>query len=410
MPNDEPMEPEVVDVEPTTALATVDTTLPQGIFPYEPAAAMRRARAVVQEMHALVKDSGEARFISTIEGRPYPQVTWWTTIAFPLGLSPTIVWTRRIDTEEGSGYDRETWQARCEVIYVPTGMMVASGEGLCSMNEQHFSRKQRCLVDRWTDSHAVMAMAQTRAIGRTFRQCLAGLAVMAGLEATPYEEMPRGEQPAQRRAPSKPKAGERSAADLTVSTKPQPLGYITAVQDPPWEEDEDGGKEKWVEVEGIKGRLYTTSNPHTHKWWVGSQVEGIVMRATKSGKGWPYAVVGSIRRVTGEKPNPPPFADGDDDDDFGVPDAPQGDSELADAQRVAEQQADLLIETCGQGAYLTLCKRLYGQGPDDDVIEPQESNDIAKHKTFAAEAGKLLTAHTAEAVTEEVGGAENIPF
>jgi len=174
------------------AVVDVDAAAPVALFPRDPVKAMQDMQGLVAMMNNLVTSlpaKVRTKYIANIEGRPYPCVTWWTTIALPLQLVPQIAWTKRIDLGEDSGYVKETWHARCEVVHTPSGNIIATGEGICSGEETQWSKSANKYVDRWTDNHAIQAMAQTRAIGRTFRQCLAGLAVMAGLEATPAEEM-----------------------------------------------------------------------------------------------------------------------------------------------------------------------------------------------------------------------------
>ena len=162
-----------VPAPPETETALVEPR----IFAPSPEAAIDQMQRLVKMMHGFVEKADRSKYIANIQGKDYPKVTWWTTIALPLQLIPRIVWTRRLDTEKDSGYAVETWMSRAEVVHTPSGKVVTSGEAICSLAE-----------GRWIESYAINAMSQTRAIGRAFRGPLAGLAVMAGLEETPAEE------------------------------------------------------------------------------------------------------------------------------------------------------------------------------------------------------------------------------
>ena len=62
-----------------------------------------------------------------------------------------------------------------------------------------------------------------------------------------------------------------------------------------WEADDGGGMKKWLTIVGLKGRIYTTSDPKKHKWGPGSPLVGVVTEAKKSKKGWPYAIAREVR-------------------------------------------------------------------------------------------------------------------
>lgn len=115
------------------------------------------------------------QFISNIQGRMYPKVEWWTTVGMSLGLFPIITEVERIDIE-GGGYKYEAW---CEVRR--NGQTLTRGKGMCSTEERAWGAR---------DEYAVSSMAQTRATGKAYRIGLSALAVMAGLEPTPADEIP----------------------------------------------------------------------------------------------------------------------------------------------------------------------------------------------------------------------------
>ena len=165
---------EIVPV-PDAELANV----PIGIFADDPIQAIEQVTAIVRHVTALIAPRRKD-FICQIQGRDYPMVVWWTAVGAFLGLMPRVVWTERID--DPPEHHTETWKARVEV-YNRIGALVSSGEAICSRGER--GKKQ------W-ESPALLAMAQTRATGRSFRTPLSCLAVMAGLEPTVAEDMQSG--------------------------------------------------------------------------------------------------------------------------------------------------------------------------------------------------------------------------
>jgi hypothetical protein len=72
------------------------------------------------------------------------------------------------------------YMAKCEVRNINTGQLVATGVAICS-NFEHSKKR--------FDEYAILSMAQTRAIGKAYRNLLAWLMKAAGFEATPAEEM-----------------------------------------------------------------------------------------------------------------------------------------------------------------------------------------------------------------------------
>jgi hypothetical protein len=97
------------------------------------------------------------------------------------------------DTKDLSNETTIKYMATCEVRNINTGNVVATGIALCSNAEK---------TKRYFDEYAILSMAQTRAIGKAYRNLLAWLMKAAGFEATPAEEMDFAvEEP---KKPSKP--------------------------------------------------------------------------------------------------------------------------------------------------------------------------------------------------------------
>jgi hypothetical protein len=124
------------------------------------------------ELSKLIKEKGLS---SNIQGKQFVNVEGWQFAGASLGLMPIITDTKDLSNETNIKY-----LATCEVRNINTGAVVATGIALCSNAEK---------TKRYFDEYAILSMAQTRAIGKAYRNLLAWLMKAAGFEATPAEEM-----------------------------------------------------------------------------------------------------------------------------------------------------------------------------------------------------------------------------
>ena len=137
------------------------------------------------ELSKLIKEKGLS---SNIQGKQFVNVEGWQFAGASLGLMPIITDTKDLSNETVIKY-----MAVCEVRNINSGAVVATGIALCSNAEK---------TKRYFDEYAILSMAQTRAIGKAYRNLLAWLMKAAGFEATPAEEMDFAvEEP---KKPSKP--------------------------------------------------------------------------------------------------------------------------------------------------------------------------------------------------------------
>lgn len=137
------------------------------------------------ELSKLIKEKGLS---SNIQGKQFVNVEGWQFAGASLGLMPIIT-----DTKDLSNETTIKYMATCEVRNINTGNVVATGIALCSNAEK---------TKRYFDEYAILSMAQTRAIGKAYRNLLAWLMKAAGFEATPAEEMDFAVQ--EPKKPSKP--------------------------------------------------------------------------------------------------------------------------------------------------------------------------------------------------------------
>jgi hypothetical protein len=124
------------------------------------------------ELSKLIKEKGLS---SNIQGKQFVNVEGWQFAGASLGLMPIIT-----DTKDLSNETTIKYMATCEVRNITTGAVVATGIALCTNSEK---------TKRYFDEYAILSMAQTRAIGKAYRNLLAWLMKAAGFEATPAEEM-----------------------------------------------------------------------------------------------------------------------------------------------------------------------------------------------------------------------------
>ncbi|MBM4043892.1 MAG: hypothetical protein FJ279_02150 [Planctomycetes bacterium] len=265
----------------------------------DPLEALDRAEALVARMQKIV-EKARNRYIARIPDdkgnvHDYPKVDWWTSMGFALNLIPRMA--GEVQTvREGD------FKAIVEIWHVEKQILITRGEGFCSMSEKFKSGRLR-----WADEYAARAMAQTRAIGRAFRGPLGGLAALAGLEATPAEEMTgvHGRQKPQEAA-QQPRGGSGDAArepeadgalPAPVQTIADALGAdgmldftagrIKAKKD--WKPSKLGGQDKsldMAEFPGVKG--VTNSNPEdaAHPWGQGTACRAEVAQREDGGLDW----------------------------------------------------------------------------------------------------------------------------
>jgi len=156
------------------------------------------------ELSQLIKEKGLS---SNIQGKQFVNVEGWQFAGASLGLMPIITSTQDLSNETAIKY-----MATCEVRNITTGQLVATGIALCSNAEK---------TKRYFDEYAILSMAQTRAIGKAYRNLLAWLMKAAGFEATPAEEMDFADAKADARAKEeaptkKPKVVEVVAEEIPV--------------------------------------------------------------------------------------------------------------------------------------------------------------------------------------------------
>lgn len=146
---------------------------------------------LASRMATALKDIVEKqRLYAVIQGKKYPQVEAWMTIA-------------RMDNvvarEHGSPvrHDDGSYEATVRLIRLSDGMEVGEGSALCGTPDDK----------PWNSRSepARRSMAVTRATSRAFRQQYSWIMALAGYEPTPAEEMPRDDAPSPSGMPQEPR-------------------------------------------------------------------------------------------------------------------------------------------------------------------------------------------------------------
>lgn len=148
---------------------TTDQVMPM------PAASPADIIAAAQEQARAMMDVVESqRLYQSIRGKKFLCVEGWQLLASFSGLTPIITKCRPVSFDDVRG-----WEATCE-LRDREGRVVASASAVCCDDEPNWRGKPQ---------YQLRSMAQTRAISKTIRTKLSFVAVLAGYEPTPAEEM-----------------------------------------------------------------------------------------------------------------------------------------------------------------------------------------------------------------------------
>lgn len=108
-------------------------------------------------------------------GEQFIEAEDWQTIGKFYNVAAKIEWTKYLEIGNVRGYE-----AKAEVIHIPTGNVISAAEAMCMSDEKNWSNKPL---------NQLRSMAQTRATSKALSTVLKWVVVMAGYKATPAEEM-----------------------------------------------------------------------------------------------------------------------------------------------------------------------------------------------------------------------------
>ncbi|MBC8110368.1 MAG: hypothetical protein H7Y04_04845 [Verrucomicrobia bacterium] len=123
----------------------------------------------------LAKFIKENKLFHNIQGKEYVNVEGWQYAGSRLGIVPVVEELISI-----GGGDEVKYLSKVKLLNLRTDQIIGSGFAICSNKEQG---------KKFFQEYAVASMAQTRAIGKAYRNLLAWIIRAAGYEPTPAEEM-----------------------------------------------------------------------------------------------------------------------------------------------------------------------------------------------------------------------------
>ena len=165
------------------------------------------ADSAAEQAKTLMDIVDQQGLFTNIQGKKYLQVEAWETIGAFNSVGSDTEWIREFKIDD----ELIGWQAKVNLVDSRTGIQVGSGISVCGLDE--FVAKGKHGVAK---HNAVMSMAQTRATSKAYRAKYSWVAVLAGYQPTPAEEMPRDEpqRPAQARKPAAAPAAPRDFAAI----------------------------------------------------------------------------------------------------------------------------------------------------------------------------------------------------
>lgn len=119
------------------------------------------------------------KLFAPIKGKNYAMVEGWMFAGFLTGIEAIVEEPKNLSTGT-----EVKWSCTAK-LYDKEGKVVGMGFALCSNKEA---------IKKGFDEYAIMSMAQTRAIGKAYRNKMGWVMKLAGYEGTPSEEMHKVDQ------------------------------------------------------------------------------------------------------------------------------------------------------------------------------------------------------------------------
>jgi len=127
---------------------------------------------LAKDLAKFIKDN---KLSTTVQGKEFVNVEGWQYAGSRLGIVPIVDHVINVSTEQELKY-----QAKVTLFDIRHQVTVGAGFAVCSNKESG---------KKFYQEFAIMSMAQTRAIGKAYRNILAWIIRAAGYEPTPAEEM-----------------------------------------------------------------------------------------------------------------------------------------------------------------------------------------------------------------------------
>jgi len=164
---------------------------------------------LAKDLARFIKDN---KLSTQVQGKEFVNVEGWQYAGSRLGIVPIVEHVINLSNEQELKY-----QAKVTLFDLRHGTTVGAGFAICSNKESG---------KKFYQEFAIASMAQTRAIGKAYRNILAWIIRAAGYEPTPAEEMEySGNVPAPAVAPA---VAEPTPVMRAVTTTPTPAAEAAA--------------------------------------------------------------------------------------------------------------------------------------------------------------------------------------
>lgn len=130
---------------------------------------------MVQMANVLKGHIVKQQLYTNIKGKNYVHIEGWQFAGGLMGMFPKIKKVENLSTDK-----EKKWFAEVEIIRLKDDKVIGFGAAICS--DKEYKKKS-------FDEYALLSMAQTRAIGKAYRNIIGWVMKLAGYEGTPKEEM-----------------------------------------------------------------------------------------------------------------------------------------------------------------------------------------------------------------------------
>jgi len=149
----------------------MDTETGLTLVEQQPKEVIARASTAATELKAVVDKRGK---VLKFQGKEYLYFEDWQTLGRFFGVTARITSTEEIREDGRLVGFLASAEALCN------GEVISAADAECTYDEQNWAKKPR---------FQLRSMSQTRACAKCLRNCLAWVAVLAGYEGTPADEM-----------------------------------------------------------------------------------------------------------------------------------------------------------------------------------------------------------------------------
>lgn len=194
-----------------------------------PDTVLAEASLVAKSVDRLVKSRQD--LVQVIGGRKHPRFELLQIVGSMFRVTARVSETRHIAEPEG-------WEAVAEAVHVPSGQVLARGEGMCTTDEPSWhirpkyewrNGKREKVGEEPVTSHQRRSMAQTRACSKALRLALGWVLGLAGYEATAAEELTEEPEAAAPQVRRKSQRQQQSQTQVeTITAEQQRLLWAAA--------------------------------------------------------------------------------------------------------------------------------------------------------------------------------------